>query len=81
MKPQNDLRQADDAAAIAQHDPSDLSASASDVLADVEKDGDSSLERVRTVTGFKVGEMVYEAYGYGTRLTELPLSLVVSFPL
>ena len=78
MKPENDLRQADNAAATAEHGSSN---SASEVLADVEKGEEAPPERVRTVTGFKVGEVVYEAYGRGMRLTKLPQSLVVPFPL
>ena len=78
MKPENDLRQADNAAATAEHDSSN---GASEILADVEKGEEAPPERVRTVTGFKVGEVVYEAYGCGMRLTKLPRSLVVPFPL
>ena len=69
MKPENDLRQADNAAATAENDSSN---GASEVLADVEKGEEAPPERVRTVTGFKVSGVKYEAYGRGMRLIKLP---------
>ena len=72
MKPKNELRQADNAAATAEHDSSNTSTSASEVLVDVEKGEEAPPERVRTVTGFKVGGVMYEASGRGMRLTKLP---------
>ena len=88
MKPEHDLRQADDtaatAAAVAQNDSTDTqndssdheqSTTPSETLPDIEKGQESPPpEQVRTVTGFKVGGILcFAALCFAlTRLTTPP---------
>jgi len=78
MKPEHDLRQADESAATAQSDSSDESATPNQVLPDVEKGKEAPPEQVRTVTGFKVSEHL-RLFSWNVRMTTLTPILVVPF--